>query len=94
MHSLTLLFEIMYLQCMISMISQPTDQSDNYNVTNLQVVLISRINLMLLYANEKIVGTVYNNNIDNNNIIFIAYFLVGLLVWCVSTVLCLTLLQC
>ena len=49
---------------------------------------------MLLYANEKIVGTVYNYNIDNNNIIFIAYFLVGLLVWCVSTVLCLTLLQC
>ena len=49
---------------------------------------------MLLYANEKIFGTVYNNNIDNNNITFIAYFLVGLLVWCVSTVLCLTLLQC
>ena len=42
---------------------------------------------------RKIDGTLYNNNI-NNNIIFIAYFLVGLLVWCVSTVLCLTLLQC
>ena len=29
---------------------------------------------MLLYANEKIVGTVYNNNIDNNNNYFYCLF--------------------